>query len=112
MSKLIYIAGPYEGGDTIINVRNAIDMAMKLNDNGHACIVPHLNHFVHMLYPRPRSYWMGLCRNIVPYCDTLLRLVGDSPGADEETELAEECGMEVIEELKLRAKMGGRGGSL
>lgn len=98
MSKLIYIAGPYEGGDTIINVRNAINMAMRLNDNGYACIVPHLSHFMHLIHPRPRSYWMGLCRMTVPRCDTLVRLVGDSPGADEEVELAAVHGLKVVEE--------------
>ena len=88
MSKLIYVAGPYSGGDTAVNVRKAIDYGMKLNDEGHYAVIPHLTHFVHLIHPRPYLYWIELDLRALRRCHELHRLPGESPGADLEVKQA------------------------
>ena len=84
----IYIAGPYSGGDVAVNVRNAIGAANRLVDAGYKPFVPHLCHFWHLLYPRPYEDWVALDMAWLPKCEAIVRLDGDSPGADGEVQWA------------------------
>jgi hypothetical protein len=93
--KKIYVAGPYTKGDVAVNVRNAIDMAHRLANLGYWPFVPHLSHFWHMLRPRPYEFWCELDNVFLPHCDALLRLPGESKGADAEVKLAESLGIPV-----------------
>jgi hypothetical protein len=93
---LVYIACPYTKGDVAINVRNAIDAAEHLANLGHTPIVPVLNHLWHMIYPHDHGYWMRMDRELLPKCDAILRLPGESKGADEECELAKQHGIPVM----------------
>ena len=94
--SIIFVAGPYSGGDTAQNVRRAIDRGMQLNDQGHYAVIPHLSHFLHIIEKRPYEYWMALSHIIVPKCDKLIRLPGESPGADREVDFAKISGVEVV----------------
>jgi hypothetical protein len=98
----IYVAGPYTRGDVAVNVRNAFAAADRLYDLGFAPFVPHGTHFWHMLFPRPYEDWIALDNVFLPHCKGLLRLPGDSSGADGEVALARSLGIPVfgsIEEL-------------
>lgn len=86
--RSVYIAGPYTKGDVAKNVRNALEAANKLADLGFAPFVPHLTHFWHLVFPRDYEFWLRLDNTFLPFCDALLRLPGDSHGADEEVALA------------------------
>jgi hypothetical protein len=88
MKAKIYIAGPYTKGDVAINVRTAFEVANKLADLDYAPYVPHSTHFWHMLFPRPYEYWLKLDNEFLPCCDALLRIPGESSGADKEVLLA------------------------
>lgn len=84
----IYIAGPYSTGDTILNIRDALEEADILMDYGFVPFVPHLTGFWHMLYPREYEKWMQYDEQWLRSCDAVLRLSGESAGADREVSLA------------------------
>lgn len=82
----IYIAGPYTKGDVAVNVRNAILAANELRDLGFFPFIPHLSHYWHTLCPRPYEDWLAMDMEWLAACDALLRLPGESSGADKEVE--------------------------
>lgn len=84
----VYVAGSYTKGDVAVNVKNALDAANLLVEAGFYPFVPHLTHFWHMAHPRPYEFWLELDNLFLPACDALLRLPGESSGADKEVELA------------------------
>jgi hypothetical protein len=94
--KRIYVAGPYSGGDTVQNVRNAIDVADELADAGFAPFVPHLCHFWHYAHPRDYQSWLDIDLAWVDVCDAVFRLGGESSGADGEVERAIARGIPVF----------------
>lgn len=103
MIARIYVAGPYTKGDVAVNVRNAFAAADALADLGFAPFVPHGTHFWHMMFPRPYEFWLDLDNQFLPCCQGLLRLPGESSGADKEVKLAESLGIPVfttVEEVK------------
>lgn len=93
--KAIYIASPYTVGDTAINVRVQMQAADNLMDHGYCPIVPLFSHFQHMHKPRPYQDWLAIDFEKIKRCDALLRLPGDSSGADSEVELAKAIGIPV-----------------
>jgi hypothetical protein len=95
----IYVAGPYSKGDTAINVRNAMEAGVKLLELGHAPYVPHLTHFLHLHKPQPYEVWTTLDNAYLPYCEALIRLPGESSGADAEVALARKLSIPVFEGL-------------
>jgi Domain of unknown function (DUF1937). len=94
--KKIYIAGPYSKGDVAVNVHNAFKAANELADHGFAPFVPHYTHFWHLQFPRPYDFWLELDNQFLPHCDALLRLNGESNGADKEVELAKSKNIPVF----------------
>lgn len=80
----VYIAGPYTKGDVAINVRNALTAAEELTIKGFIAYVPHLNHFWHLVHPHDVEFWYQYDFHWLEVCDCLLRLPGESQGADEE----------------------------
>jgi len=82
----VYVAGPYTGGDVAENVRRAVLVALDLREAGIVPVVPHLSHFAHYLSPRPYEFWMSWDFDLLDRCDMMLRLSGESPGADREAE--------------------------
>ncbi len=103
MIAKIYIAGPYSKGDVAKNVRNAFKIANDLADLGFAPFVPHSTHFWHLIFPRPYEFWLELDNQFLPLCDALLRIPGESNGADKEVKLAKDLNLPVfytIDDLK------------
>jgi hypothetical protein len=96
----VYVAGPYSVGEALTNVHNAIAVAERLADLGFAPFVPHLNHFWHVISPRTYEFWMGLDLEFLPVCDVLLRLPGESLGADREMERAVMLGIPVFHSVE------------
>ena len=78
----IYVSGPYTKGDQMMNIRNAILAADQLYSLGHIPYVPHLTGFWHMVTPRSWEEWLRIDRAFIPCCDALLRIPGESKGAD------------------------------
>ena len=98
----VYLSGPYTGdGDPMTSVANTHRMmaeAVRLMDEGYAVFNPLLSHFytgrhgAHITYEQ----WMTQDLAFVPCCDVLLRLDGESAGADREVQRARECGVPVV----------------
>lgn len=95
----VYIASAYSIGDQAVNVKTQIDMADQLMTLGFAPFVPLLSHFQHMIHPRPYQDWVDIDLEWVRACDCVLRLPGESKGADGEVALAKEIGIPVFYEL-------------
>lgn len=100
----VYIASPYTKGDVAINVRKSIDAFNQLLDLGLAPFSPiAMSHFIHMIYPVDYEKWLDFDFIWVKTCDCLLRLPGESSGADREIQVAIENNIPVfysIEDLK------------
>jgi hypothetical protein len=98
--KRIYVAGPYTLGDVAVNVANAIDTADRLMNIGFMPFVPHMSHFWHYRHPRPYEQWLEWCLDWVEQCDGLLRIPGESKGADREVAHALKHGIPVFTSIE------------
>lgn len=87
--KRVYVAGPYTLGDVALNIRNAMEAGNRLIEAGYVPYIPHLSHFQHMIYPQKYEKWLELHLEWVNVCDALIRLPGESKGADREVEYAQ-----------------------
>ena len=99
----VYIASPYTKGDVAVNVKVQIDMVDELMNLGVAPFCPLYSHFQHMAHPRPYQDWIAIDLEWLPVCDCVLRLAGESSGADGEVKLANELGIPVfysVEEMQ------------
>jgi hypothetical protein len=92
----VYIASPYTKGDVAVNVKRQLDMADELMTLGYAPFAPLYSHFQHMAHPRPYQDWIAIDLVWVPVCDIVLRLDGESSGADGEVAFAKEHGIPVV----------------
>jgi hypothetical protein len=92
----VYVAGPYTHGDVARNVRTAIDAANALAERKFCPYVPHLTHFWHLVSPKPYDWWLQYDAMWLLDCQAVLRLPGDSAGADQEVKLAEAAGIPVV----------------
>ena len=100
---IIYISAPYTKGDVAVNVNRVIHIANRIMDMGHIPYVPHLTHFWHIITPRPYHDWMQIDLALLGRCDALLRLDGESHGADLEVAAAQKLGIPIYyswEEIK------------
>ena len=93
--KKIFISSPYTLGDTGENVRNQILAADQLMTAGYTSFIPLLSHFQHLVCPRPYDDWLANDLEWLPVCNALLRLPGESAGADLEVAKAIELGIPV-----------------
>lgn len=85
---LVYIASPYTVGDVALNVRNSLQAADELASAGFLVYAPLLSHFWHMMFPHPYEFWTKMDLEWVLRADAVLRLPGQSKGADTEVRLA------------------------
>lgn len=107
----VYVAGPYSS-DPERNTRAAIAAGNAILDLGHAPMVPHLTHYWHLHSPRPYEDWLRLDLAWLAAADIVLRLPGESPGANREVERARSLGIpvaEAVEELVAMAAAEGSG---
>lgn len=89
MAKLaVYIAGPYTKGDVVMNIRKAVEAADVLANVGCAPFIPHLSHLWHTISPHDYEFWLDQDMQWLERCDVLLRLPGESAGADREVDIA------------------------
>ena len=92
----VYIASPYTIGDIAMNVKKQIDAVDILMNKGFAPFAPLYSHFQHMIHPRPYEDWVNVDLEWVRVCDCLLRLPGESKGADNEVKLAIELNKPIF----------------
>jgi len=88
VSRYVYIAGPYTHPDPVENTHKAIYMADTLRELGFIPFCPHTTLLWHMVCPHEPDYWYKYDLDWLAQCDVLLRLPGESWGADEEMKFA------------------------
>ncbi len=86
---LIFIAGPMStSGEPGPNLNQACHEAAKLVDHGFAPYVPHLNWICDAIEPSLIDAWKNSNRHFIEHSTAILRLPGESKGADEEVRFA------------------------
>lgn len=90
----VYVAGPYTS-DPVANTEIAIEVGQFLLGAGYAPFVPHLTHFWHERFANDWQTWMELDLPWVAQADVVVRLQGESSGADREVALARQLGIPV-----------------
>ena len=97
----VYVASPYSIGDAEENVRRNLEAADLLMDFGFAPYAPLLNHYQHQIRPRSYDDWLRLDMEWLAQCRAVLRLPGESRGADLEVARAQELGIPVFYDIDL-----------
>lgn len=92
----VYIASPYTIGDIAMNVKLQIDTVDILMNKNFVPFAPLYSHFQHMIHPRPYQDWIKVDLEWIKVCDCLLRLDGESKGADLEVEFAQSIGIPIF----------------
>ena len=82
-----------------LNVRNAIYADNLMARRGHIPFIPHLMHFWHMLIPHEYEFWLDQDLVWLKECDAVLRLPGESAGADTEVRIAKHLGMPIYHDV-------------
>jgi len=87
---VVYIAGPITKPDPIANTNQAVLISDDLYSR-KVCVplIPHMNIVWHLITPHPNAYWYEYDLHLLKRCDALLRLHGESVGADLEIVAAE-----------------------
>ena len=95
---IVYIAGPVTCGSRNYNAYQAFEWQAALMRNGFSPINP----IASLTYPfaweegYPHELWVECCLPLVRKADAVLRLPGDSKGADKEVAEADRCGIPVV----------------
>lgn len=92
----VYIASPYSVGDPLGNVNKSFDTALDLILLGYAPYAPLYSHYLEERRSQPYETWLEINREWVERCDCVLRLPGESKGADAEVTYAREQGIPVF----------------
>ena len=100
----VFISSPYSIGSEAENVRRQMDVANELINNGFVPFIPLLYHFQHMVHPQDYEVWLQQDKEWLKQCDCVLRLRGESKGADLEVELAKELGILRFYDLSMLIK--------
>lgn len=99
LKPLVYIAGPISS-DPHNNTHTGMKMWDLLHRKGMAPIAPHWSGLQQMAFPLPYDTWILHDFQIIARCDALLRLPGESKGADLEVQHARNMGVPVFFSLK------------
>ena len=92
----VYIASPYSLGSHADNVRAQIECAATLRSLGFFPFCPLLSYYEDVLFPADYETWMKADMYWLSKSDCLLRLPGNSHGADRETTYAFQHGIPVF----------------
>ena len=97
----VYIAGPMTIPDPLTNFRIAAAVWKRLLVSGVVTpILPHTSAFLDMLHPQTWATWLQYDEQLLLDCDALLRLPGESKGADREVAFMKELARPVFDSEK------------
>ena len=98
--RYVYLAGPLTKGSPFQNVKRAIEVGDNLLEHGFLPFIPHLTALWAMVAgDKPWNVWLDFDEKWLLKCDCLLRIDGESPGADREVEFAKQAGIPVFYSL-------------
>lgn len=96
---LIYVAGPYRG-DVQNNIAAARERSIRLWEEGHTVICPHMNsaHFEDVCENISDEEWLQRCINLLARCDAIALVEGweKSVGTKLEVDYAKKYGIPII----------------
>lgn len=96
----IYIAAPYSKGDKEKNVLAAIEAAELIMKAGHRPINPLFSHYHHLVFAHDYEEWMQQDFSDIMTCKAIVRLPGESAGADREIAFAKQVGVDVFHSME------------
>lgn len=100
---LLYIAAPYTRPDPVMNTHRVCQVATFIVERTDwVPVVPHLTLLWHAIVPREIEWWYAYDLRLLSACDALLRLPGESTGADREVAEAIERGIPVLSASSFR----------
>lgn len=95
---MLYLAGPYTRPDPVVNTNAVCRVATLLFETTNwVPFVPHITLMWHAITPRPIDFWYELDIHHMLRCDAIVRLPGDSSGADNELREAQLARMLVVD---------------
>lgn len=77
-----YVSGPMTVGDWDTNIRRGIDAGEEVYKAGFLPFIPHCFEAWGKRHPKSWEDWMEIDLQWVEACDALLRIPGESKGAD------------------------------
>lgn len=104
----VYIAGPLtSSGEVKDNIIGACKAFVELAEMGLVPFVPHLSWYItqNVDIGWRHADWIVYCLDWVAVCDAVLRLPGESKGADVEVSMARKWGIEVFHSIEDIRKM-------
>lgn len=105
---LVYVAAPYTRPDPVENTNRLIRAVNRIADDGVVTpFAPHLTLLWHLVEPRPLEFWYAYDLAVLKRCDAVLRLPGDSTGADREVAFAESRSIPVFLEVNALYRWAG-----
>jgi len=101
----VYIAGPVTKGIYVENMRQAIEAADVISERGHFPFTPHLFDLWALMSPvkKNQTFMFEQVSHWLQFCDIIVRLPGESSGADREVSMAYDKGIPVyygVQEFK------------
>ncbi|MDY6788338.1 MAG: hypothetical protein SVV03_00070 [Candidatus Nanohaloarchaea archaeon] len=99
LKPMVFIAGPYSSPYPVYNMRRSMGWYDVLAESD--VVAPHCPHwtgFQDLVLPQEYENWLELDKQFVRRSDAMLRLKGDSSGADGEVELMEDLERPVFYE--------------
>lgn len=97
---IVYIAGPMRKGLWEDNTRAAINAAIEVLKMGHSPFIPHLYTMVALMdkdWKISTEAYMAMGIEFLERSDVLLRLPGESVGADAEVAFCKEHNITVVD---------------
>lgn len=95
----VFLSSPYshplpDGREA--NMLKSFAAARVLFEHGHEPFIPLLFHVYEVVHPhRTWEQWIETCKTWLQHCDAVVRLPGESRGADLEVEYAQQLGIPV-----------------
>lgn len=103
---MIYIAGPISVGDYLANIGSGIDVGERVARMGLVPFIPHLDILWLLRHPKKKTWEERLQydEQVILRCDAIIRIPGESRGADREEAFAKRHRIPVFHHMKDLAK--------
>jgi|AntAceMinimDraft_4_1070372.scaffolds.fasta_scaffold08840_6 hypothetical protein len=92
----VFVSSPYTKGDMVKNLNDHFKISNKLIDLGFAPFVPLLYHYLEIHQIRDYDVWLDIDLEWLKQSDIMLRLPGESSGAEMEEKIANMSGIPVF----------------
>lgn len=99
MKLKVYVAGPYSFPCPTENTKTAIHVGEMLHEAGYVPFIPHLTHLWEQFHKHTYDEWLAYDAHWLRVCDAVLRIPGESKGADREVAEAESLRIPVVHSI-------------